>query len=76
MEPFFIFCSILVLYSGYLTVIDLLKDLTREAAPAPTTQRAVESVGKTIRAGHQGSWDRIRAGAGVEQFPLLSRGAY
>ena len=76
MEPFFIFCSILVLYSGYLTVIDLLGDLTRESAPAPTKRRAVESVGKTIRAGHQGSWDRIRAGAGGGQFPLLSRGAF
>jgi hypothetical protein len=75
MEPFFIFCAILVLYSGYLTAIDLLRDLAEGTSPAPTVRHAVESVGRTIRAGHQGSWDRIRAGAGAGQFPTLSRGA-
>ena len=75
MEPFFIFCSILVLYTGYLTVVDLLRDMFKKTVPVPTERHAVESVGSTIRAGHRASWDRIRAGVGGGQLPLLSRGA-
>jgi len=72
MEPFFIFCGALVLYCGYLTVIDLLNDLKKETASLPTRQRAVQRRGRSVSAGRRELSGRWGTGA-TGRFPLLSR---
>ncbi len=73
MEPFFIFCAALVLYCGYLTYTDLLRDKEKETAVATTARRAAECSARTIPARRCGSWDRVRLYAATGKFITLSR---
>ena len=53
MEPFFIFCLVLVGYCGYLTVGDLLKDL--QIVPAETVLKASAQIKKQVAASRRAS---------------------
>jgi hypothetical protein len=75
MEPFFIFCSALVLYCSYLTIIDLLNDLEKERATLPLPQQAVQRAGRMIPAGRGEPSGRRSVACTSGRFPLLSRGA-
>ena len=46
MEPFFIFCLALVLYCGYLTVSDLLRDM--RVVPAAAVEHADGKIRKKV----------------------------
>ena len=74
MEPFFIFCSFLALYCGYLTFIDLLRDRQKAAASAPTERSVTEQAGRPIPVGRRAAASRGGFGSPAGKFPLLSRG--
>jgi hypothetical protein len=57
MEPFFIFCLALVIYCGYLSVGDLLKDL--QIVPAVTVHKATAQFKKQVAVRHASGPYRI-----------------
>jgi len=74
MEPFFIFCVVLVIYCGYLTLIDLRKGEKTATAPAPTVRNA-GTIRKKVPVRRRVSSDRGGVGGRVGQFATLSRGS-
>ena len=74
MEPFFIFCVVLVIYCGYLTFIDLLEGLKKATTPALTERRAAERVGHTVPVKRRVPLVRGRMGGTAGHFPEFSRG--
>ena len=48
MELFFIFCAVLVIYSGYVTFCDLLKTEEKNIAYAKTELRVLENAGRMV----------------------------
>jgi hypothetical protein len=74
MEPFFIFCGVLVIYCFYLTFIDLLKGRKTATVSAPTVRRAAERVGKTFPVRRRSSSVRGRSADTTGHFPVFSRG--
>lgn len=48
MEPFFIFCCILVVFCGYMTCIDMLKEEKEVLARAVTELKVLERSGKMV----------------------------
>ena len=62
MEPFFIFCLMLVVYCGYLTVCDLLLDLRR--VPAKSVPEAPERPGRRVAARRAPERYRVPAAGG------------
>ena len=71
MELFFIFCAVLVLYSGYLTIIDLLQDRQKAMTPAqPERSRVKQSLVRRC-----GVAERDHVGSVIRQFATFSRGA-
>jgi hypothetical protein len=75
MEPFFIFCAGLVIYCGYLSLVDLLKTRKAVTVPAPAARRMAGRAGKTGTVRPRVSSAHGQAGAAVAHFPSLSRGS-
>lgn len=75
MEPFFIFCCVLVLYCGYLTLTDLLRERQPATPPEPAEQCGATRAGRRFFSGRPTEQGRMRAGGTAGQFPLLSRGS-
>jgi hypothetical protein len=75
MEPFFIFCVVLVIYCSYLTLIDLLNGEKTAMAPAPTVRKAAERFENKVPVRRRVSSDRGGVGGRVGQFATLSRGS-
>jgi hypothetical protein len=75
MEPFFMFCAGLVIYCGYLTLVDLLKTRKTVIAPAPSARRMAGRAGKTGTVRRRVSSVHGQAGAAVGHYPSLSKGS-
>jgi hypothetical protein len=71
MEPFFMFCAVLVVYCGYLSLMDMLR--VQVPAPTPAARRMAARTGRTVRVKGSLSSGRGRAGVAAVHFPVLSR---
>jgi hypothetical protein len=74
MEPFFIFCVVLVLYCSYLTLIDLLNGHETAKAPASAKSGVAGQAGKTFQIRRR---ELPRQGQGkgtVGRFATLTQG--
>lgn len=69
MEPFFIFCMMLVIYCGYLTFRDLLKDCNVE-----DKDQVIHEPSRTLQPQREGAPSvRKRFSRAGVQIPQLSR---
>ena len=75
MEPFVFFCAVLVIYCGYLSLVDMLKVLAPAAARTPATRRMGGRTRRTAGVKGPVSSGRGRAGGAAGHFPVLSRGS-